>query len=185
MKKILIVIDMQNDFITGSLGNDDCRNAVAGCVDLCKNGGFDSMVFTRDTHYATYMSTLEGRKLPVVHCINGTYGWNIIPELSEFANSVNSRTVNKTTFGSIPGTKELCVTDIIKVDAAGCNEEGIELHFCGVCTSICVLSNMTICRAMFPNAKIVLHKNATGDVTPEMKQAAFVCANSIQCEVEE
>ena len=189
MKRILVVIDMQEDFIRGPLGNDDCRNAVAGCVDLCKNGCkdgvFDEMVFTRDTHHANYMETLEGQKLPVKHCIKGTAGWDIIPELEEFAKAVFSFTVNKETFGSLPGTAELSLVDILRYDLAPAELKEAEIHFCGVCTSICVLSNMAIVRAAFPNTRIVLHKNATGDVTPEMKEAAFVCAKSIQCDVED
>ena len=185
MKKILIVVDMQNDFITGSLGNEDCRNAVKGCVDLCKDETFRDIIFTRDTHYLNYMDTLEGQKLPVKHCIKGTDGWDIIPELKEFSQHIRTWIVNKKTFGSIPGTGNMSVVDYIKYDLAGSDEEEMELHFCGVCTSICVLSNMTICRAAFPNMRIVLHRNATGDVTEEMKQAAFICAKAIQCEVED
>ena len=168
---------MQNDFISGSLGNEDCKNAVNGCVDLCENGNFDYIIFTKDTHHEDYLSTLEGQKLPVKHCIIGTDGWEIIPELQKFLKK--SYTITKNTFGStvdLPWEIRGIETWI---------DKDIELHFCGVCTSICVLSNMTICRANFPNAKIVLHKNATGDVTEEMKQAAFVCAKAIQCEVED
>lgn len=182
-KKILIVVDMQEDFIRGPLGNEDCRNAVQGCVDLCKSGEFDHIIFTRDTHFENYLNTLEGEKLPVKHCINGSNGWEIIPELAEFVKNselkegIGSNVINKFTFGS------LTLTDMIEPLRNGLND--IELHFAGVCTSICVLSNMTICRAKYPDVKIVLHKNATGDVTPEMKNAAFICANAIQCEVVE
>ena len=181
MKKVLIVIDMQNDFIYGSLGNDDCRNAVAGCVDLCENGGFDKILFTQDTHDNTYLDTLEGKKLPVKHCIIGTPGRDIIPELVKYADTyAKSNVVTKWTFGVINTIYWSLLNEF------GKNIDGnFELHFCGVCTSICVLSNMTILRAHFPNTRIVLHKNATGDVTEEMKQAAFVCAKAIQCEVED
>jgi len=187
MKKILIVVDMQNDFISGTLGNEDCRNAVKGCVDLCENGGFDYIVFTRDTHGEDYLNTLEGKKLPVRHCIYGTEGWNIIQDLRKYAESETSLVIDKTTFGSLhalPETVYSCLTNLNISDGSNVYAD-FELHFCGVCTSICVLSNMAICRAQFPNARIVLHKGATGDVTDEMKQAAFVCANSIQCEVED
>lgn len=184
MNKILVVVDMQNDFITGPLGNEDCRNAVAGCVDLCKDKSFDEIIFTQDTHHQNYLETLEGKKLPVVHCIQGTEGWNIVPELQTFSKMVCSVNVIKKTFGSISNNgNNLTVADHIKA----ISEDGkdIEIHFCGVCTSICVLANMIICRAYFPNVRIVLHKNATGDVTPEMKQAAFICAKSQQCDVED
>ena len=179
MKKILVVVDMQNDFITGSLGNDDCRAAVKGCVDLCKSGEFDKIVFTRDTHDEGYMDSLEGQKLPVPHCVRLTNGWQVIPELLPYMGSELSWILDKRTFGceALPG-------EIARLS----NEElhdACELHFCGVCTSICVLANMVICRAAFPNTRIVLHTKATGDVTEEMKQAAFVCAKAQQCDIED
>lgn len=193
MQRILVVVDMQEDFIRGPLGNDDCRNAVNGCVDLCDHGfrgeDFDWMVFTRDTHQENYLFTLEGRKLPVKHCIKDTAGWEIIPELKEWTDDASEMfmkdalrpnyhvLINKNTFGD--------ANQLPAFISHAWNWKGddVELHFCGVCTSICVLSNMTICRAHFPNTRIFLHRNATGDVTPQMKEAAFVCANSIQCEV--
>lgn len=178
MKKILIVIDMQNDFIYGALGNDDCRNAVKGCVDLCENGKFDKILFTRDTHYENYMETLEGKKLPVPHCLFKSDGWQIIPELKDYIKDP-SNILDKITFGCERLTEKILNIRVYDF------QEPCELHFAGVCTSICVLSNMTICRAAFPNMKIVLHRNATGDVTEEMKQAAFVCAKAIQCEIED
>lgn len=189
MKKILVVVDMQNDFITGPLGNEDCRNAVAGCVELCENGGFDEIFFTKDTHYGYYLETLEGQKLPVKHCIKGTNGWKIIPELSRFVSK--DYEIEKTTFGSVSTSSGNNLPNAImswmydKRSNFKDFIEPVEIHFCGVCTSICVISNMAILRAHFPNTKIVLHRNATGDVTPEMKEAAFVVAKSIQCEVED
>lgn len=186
MKKILVVVDMQNDFISGPLGNDDCRGAVKGCVDLCENGGFDVIFFTQDTHGENYLETLEGKKLPVKHCIKGTSGYSIIPELQEYVDSECE--VEKRTFGSLPGEYRNLPNAILRwIDCHTTKVtdwfEPVEIHFCGVCTSICVLSNMTIIRALLPNTKIILHANATGDVTPEMKKAAFVCAKAIQCEV--
>lgn len=188
MKKILIVVDMQNDFITGSLGNKDCRNAVKGCVDLCRTGGFNKLFFTLDTHQTNYMETLEGQKLPVEHCIEGTTGWGICPELYPYIK--DACLIEKSTFGSVPNQTDNLPGSVIEwahKNLRGTEDyiEPIELHFCGVCTSVCVLSNMTILRAYFPNTKIVLHRNATGDVTEEMKQAAFICAKAIQCEVED
>ena len=187
MKKILVVVDMQNDFIYGPLGNDDCRGAVKGCVDLCENGGFDAIFWTKDTHDVSYLQTLEGKKLPVEHCICDTEGWRIIPELQKYF-SEDKYLIQKNTFGSLPGEYKNLPNAILSwIDCHTTKVtdwfEPVEIHFCGVCTSICVLSNMTIIRALLPNTKIVLHANATGDVTPEMKKAAFVCAKAIQCEV--
>lgn len=197
MKKVLVVVDMQEDFIHGSLGNDDCRDAVKGCVNLCAGGGFDKIVFTRDTHLDDYPHTLEGKKLPVAHCIKDTKGWNIVRELEEAAFGKDVKVIDKVTFGSVetqyfgfPKCEDL--VSVIKgwaVDKTDRNfydyVEPFELHFCGVCTSICVLANMVICRAHFPNTRIVLHTKATGDVTEEMKQAAFVVAKAQQCDLED
>jgi len=191
MKKILIVVDMQNDFITGPLGNEDCRNAVKGCVDLCENGHFDQIFFTKDTHQKNYLETLEGQKLPVEHCIINTHGWDIVPELQKFITESDDL-ILKRTFGSVEGSvRSKSLGEAVKqwvfsnTTTTADYIEPLELHFCGVCSSICVLSNMTILRAYFPNTRIVLHRNATGDVTDEMKQAAFICAKAIQCEVED
>ena len=100
MTKILIIVDMQNDFITGPLGNDDCRNAVKGCVELAKSDEFAYTIYTRDTHFEDYLETLEGKKLPVTHCIHETEGWELIPELAELQKNKHAFVVNKTTFGS-------------------------------------------------------------------------------------
>lgn len=191
MQKILIVVDMQEDFIRGSLGNDDCRNAVDGCVKLLSKDEFDWVIFTRDTHNENYLSTLEGKKLPIKHCIKDSDGWQIIHELKEWADKASIAfmkdpqtpnhvlVLDKNTFGDTVNLANFIA------DIWGWTGDEVELHFAGVCTSICVLSNMTICRAHFPNTKIVLHTKATGDVTPTMKHAAFVCANAIECEVED
>ena len=77
MKKVLVIIDMQNDFIDGPLGNDECKQAVPAVIDAVNNGGYTDVILTRDTHGDNYLNTQEGRKLPVVHCIKGTDGWQI------------------------------------------------------------------------------------------------------------
>ena len=74
MKKVLVIIDMQNDFIDGPLGNDECKQAVPAVIDAVNNGGYTDVILTRDTHGDNYLNTQEGRKLPVVHCIKGTDG---------------------------------------------------------------------------------------------------------------
>ena len=180
MTKILIIVDMQNDFITGPLGNDDCRNAVKGCVELAKSDEFAYTIYTRDTHFEDYLETLEGKKLPVTHCIHETEGWELIPELAELQKNKHAFVVNKTTFGST-----VRLNDVVNFLTQELKDDEFEIHFAGVCTSICVISNMAILRAWNPNTRIVLHKNATGDVTQEQKEAAFVVAKSIQCDVED
>ena len=121
-----------------------------------------------------YAETLEGRKLPVPHCLEGTEGWQIAPALRPFAEAPGAIVVDKPTFGSF------ALADAL---AARIGDEPAELHLCGVCTSICVLSNAAILRARFPDATIVVHADATADVTPELKVHALAVLGSIQCDV--
>ena len=174
MKRILIVIDMQNDFLTGSLGNAECAASAEPVRALLAQGGWDLVAFTRDTHRDDYAQTLEGRKLPVPHCLEGSEGWAIAPALRPFAEAPGAIVVDKPTFGSTELADEL---------ARRFAGEPVRFHFCGVCTSICVLSNAAILRARFPDAPIVVHADATADVTPEMKAHALAVLGSIQCDV--
>ena len=125
MKKILVVIDMQNDFLTGSLGNAECAASAEPVRALLAQGGWDAVAFTRDTHHGNYAETLEGRKLPVPHCLEGTEGWQIAPALRPFAEEPGAIVVDKPTFGSF------ALADAL---AARIGDEPAELHLCGVCT---------------------------------------------------
>lgn len=174
MKEILIVVDMQNDFLSGSLGNPECAATVAPVLELLESGKWNLVAFTRDTHRADYPATLEGRKLPVVHCIGGTDGWQIADPLRRFAEAPGALVVDKPTFGSFALAEAL---------AERTGDGPARFHFCGVCTSICVLSNAALVRARFPDAEIVVHEKATADVTPEMKVHALAVLGSIQCDI--
>ena len=174
MKEILVVVDMQNDFLTGSLGNKECAATVGPVRKLLGSRAWDLVVFTRDTHRDNYARTLEGRKLPVPHCLAGSDGWQIEESLRPFAEAPGALVVDKPTFGST------ALADELARRFAG---EDVRFHFCGVCTSICVLSNAALVRAAFPDAEIVVHETATADVTPEMKVHALAVLGSIQCDV--
>ena len=100
MKKILVVIDMQNDFISGALGNDQCLACVPEVVSRIKDESYDQIFLTRDTHFEDYMDTMEGQKLPVPHCIKGSQGWQLIPEVTEAIQGRKYQIVDKPTFGS-------------------------------------------------------------------------------------
>lgn len=171
--KILVVVDMQNDFLTGSLGNKECAETVGPVAELIKSKDWDKVIFTRDTHYSDYLDTLEGKKLPVKHCIKYTEGWEIEKTLMNLVPPEKVYIEDKLTFGCLELPQGIYYAD----NAAD------EIHICGVCTSICVLSNAAILRAYFPNTPIILHKDCTADVTPEMKEAALKCFQAIQCEV--
>ena len=166
--KYLIVVDMQVDFITGSLGSHMAEAIVPGVVEKVKN--FDGrIIFTRDTHFDDYMSTQEGKKLPVMHCVKDTDGWQICSELAPYAENV----VDKVTFGSVK------LPEIIK--AYGDNIEEIEL--CGLCTDICVISNAMILKAAFPEVKITVDGSCCAGVTEESHNTALEAMKMVQIEV--
>ncbi|MBP1572066.1 MAG: cysteine hydrolase [Oscillospiraceae bacterium] len=168
--KFLIVVDMQVDFITGSLGSDLAVAIVPAVVEKVKN--FDGkVIFTRDTHHDNYMSTQEGTKLPVIHCIENTPGWQICDELLPFAETV----IDKPTFGSValPGF----------IEKYGEPIEEIEL--CGVCTDICVISNAMILKAAFPEVKMTVDPSCCAGVTMESHNTAINAMKAVQIEVKE
>lgn len=102
MKKVLVIIDMQNDFIDGPLGNDECKQAVPAVIDAVNNGGYTDVILTRDTHGDNYLNTQEGRKLPVVHCIKGTDGWQINSDIMKSVNAAYEPVIiDKPTFASL------------------------------------------------------------------------------------
>ncbi len=166
--KCLIVVDMQNDFITGSLGSKAAEAIVPQVVQKVQSFG-GKVIFTRDTHSDDYLQTREGKKLPVKHCIKGTDGWQICDELKPYASLVT----DKETFGSmeLPG--------ILK--SFGENIEEIEL--CGLCTDICVISNAMILNAAFPEAAVKVDEKCCAGVSGESHAAALAAMRSVQIEI--
>lgn len=166
--KFLIVVDMQVDFISGSLGSAHAAAIVPGVVEKVK--GFDGkVIFTRDTHFTDYFETQEGKKLPVMHCIKDTDGWQICDELRPFAD----RVIDKITFGSVALPKILM----------DCGAPIEEIELCGLCTDICVISNAMILKAAFPEARIVVDGGCCAGVTMESHQTALNAMKAVQIEV--
>ena len=162
--KYLIVVDMQVDFITGSLGSKLAEAIVPNVVEKVKN--YDGkVIFTRDTHFADYMQTQEGKKLPVEHCIKDTDGWRICDELRPFVDTV----VDKKTFGSVD-------LPVMIVDAD-------EIELCGLCTDICVISNAMILKATFPEVKITVDSKCCAGVTVESHNTALDAMKAVQIEI--
>lgn len=162
--KYLIVVDMQNDFITGSLGSKYAEAIVSNVVEKVKN--FDGkVVFTRDTHFADYMQTQEGKNLPVEHCIKNTDGWQICNELKPYVNDV----VDKITFGSVDLPKMVADAD--------------EIELCGLCTDICVISNAMILKATYPEVKIIIDSNCCAGVSIESHNTALNAMKAVQIDV--
>jgi len=160
MKKMLIVIDMQNDFITGALGSPQAQaimpNVMSKIQHYRQNG--DSIVFTRDTHYDNYLATQEGKYLPVVHCIEGTQGHLIADRLD-----INDCEVfDKPTFGSLQLAEAVAKGDYDEVE------------LCGLCTDICVVSNALILKAQLPETKITVDARCCAGVTDESHKAALL-----------
>lgn len=158
--KILVVIDMQNDFIDGSLGTKEAVGIVENVKRKIQEYKSEEnvVIFTRDTHTSDYLNTQEGKNLPVEHCIIGTYGWEISKDLPV----EHCMIINKPTFGSTKLT--------YYIGEIG-NLEGIELI--GLCTDICVISNAMILKATYPEIPISVDASCCAGVTPESHKNAL------------
>ena len=168
--KILVVVDMQNDFIDGALGTAEAVAIVPAVKALIE--GFDGKVlFTRDTHFENYMQTEEGKHLPVPHCIKDSDGWQICDELKAFADCV----IDKITFGSVELPKLLME----------CGEPIEEIELCGLCTDICVISNAMILKAAFPEARIIVDGSCCAGETMESHGIALDAMKAVQIEIKE
>lgn len=181
MKKVLIVVDMQNDFIDGSLANKDAQSIVEPIARLVESWGGD-IIFTRDTHFDNYLDTLEGKYLPVPHCNLHTSGWDINPIISNAANNnekCNIKYINKENFGVIRWDYFIYPNEAH--DLGKCNYD--EIYMCGTCTDICVVSNALILKSIFTETPIKIYGNLCAGVTKEKHGAALEVMRSCQCEV--
>ena len=169
MKKALVVIDMQNDFVTGSLANPDAEKIVPLIVKRIKEYDGDILA-TKDTHDSTYLSTAEGKALPVVHCIEGSKGWELVKDIYVAIKAREKGTyrfLNKNTFG------------LIKYGWGDYDE----YELVGTCTDICVISNALIIKAKHPEARVKVVASMCAGVTPEKHLAALDVMRSCQIEV--
>ena len=168
MKKILVVVDMQNDFIDGALGTPEAVAIVPYVKEKIES--FDGEVlFTRDTHAENYMDTQEGRNLPVTHCIKGTAGWEIRAELDALR---KTEAIDKLTFGS---------RDLVDVLAREGEIESIT--FVGLCTDICVISNAMVVKAFYPEIPLIVDAKGCAGVTPESHARALEAMKTCQIKV--
>lgn len=173
MEKVLIVIDMQNDFIDGTLGTFQSQEIVENVVSKTKN--FDGKIFvTLDTHYQDYLKTAEGKKLPVPHCIRMTNGWLLNEKVLNALSEKNYKVIEKQSFSS---TK--LVNEIREIK----RNEDIEIEVIGLCTDICVISNVLLLKAYFPEVKIIVDASCCAGVTSETHKAALITMKSCQIEV--
>ena len=173
MKHFLIIVDMQKDFVDGALGTPEAAAIVPRVAEKIR--GFDGEVLvTLDTHEENYLSTAEGRKLPVPHCIRGTAGWQLDAEVARALQGRDYTAVEKPTFGSV------ALPEIME-RAAGDDDFSIEMA--GLCTDICVVSHALRLKAHFPEAPISVDAACCAGVTPESHRAALSTLRSCQIDV--
>ena len=170
MKKVLIVVDMQNDFIDGALGTKEAQAIVGRVIQKVKSYPPEAVYATMDTHFANYLNTQEGRRLPVEHCISGTDGWLIRKEIYELLEY--GTICIKNTFGS------MALPEALKK-----NEDLEEIEIVGLCTDICVVSNALIIKAALPEVKVSVDASCCAGVTPKKHLAALETMRSCQVEV--
>lgn len=169
--KVLLVIDMQNDFIDEALGTAEAVSIVPNVqkkIQKCVESGYE-IIFTRDTHQDNYMETQEGQKLPVPHCIEGTHGW----EISDKLTVGGAKVVDKPTFGSVELMNYL----------ADKESEIEEVELVGLCTDICVISNAMLVKAAMPEVKVVVDSACCAGVTPGSHNNALEAMKMCQIEI--
>lgn len=178
-RNVLIVVDMQNDFITGSLGSPDAVKILGNIKSKIKSYDSDDngvIVFTRDTHSRNYFNTLEGKHLPVEHCIYNTKGWEIVDELNVPFKKAKKYIIDKSTFGFSEWEQELSYMGL-----SSNNISGIEL--CGVCTDICVIINALILKSLYPGTEISVDATCCAGTSVDAHFAALSVMKNCQVNI--
>ena len=169
MRKVLVVVDMQNDFIDGALGTAEALAIVDNVKEKIRRYAPEDVFATRDTHQPDYLETQEGRNLPVPHCVQGSAGWQIRQDIAALLDG--ARIFDKVTFGSVQLAQHL----------AGLNEqEPLEIELVGLCTDICVVSNALLLKAYMPEVRISVDSGCCAGVTPQKHSAALETMRSCQ-----
>lgn len=173
-ESVLVVVDMQNDFVTGALGTKEAEAIVPAVCELV-NHFIGTVVFTKDTHDANYLNTQEGSYLPVPHCMKGTDGWQLVPPLAQWQATHASQVFEKPQFGS----KTLAMA----MEALHATKGITDITVVGICTDICVLSNAILLKAFLPEVPIKVVANCCAGVTPGQHEAALMAMRSCQIEI--
>jgi Amidases related to nicotinamidase len=178
IKKILIVIDMQKDFIDGALGTKEAVGIVSNVTDKIATCNGDIYI-TKDTHHENYLATAEGKKLPVTHCIKDTSGWELDEQIKLALENREYIEFLKPTFGSIE------MAEYIKKQITDNNIDVscLDIELIGVCTDICVISNALLLKAYFPEAMIKVDSHCCAGVTPESSKNALEAMKMCQIEI--
>ena len=173
MKRFLVVVDMQKDFVDGALGSGDAVAIVPSVVEKIKS--FDGEIFvTLDTHFDNYPESAEGRKLPVPHCIKGTDGWQLDKNVASALADREYTAVEKPTFGSL---------ELPRLIEAASDGDDFSIEIIGLCTDICVVSNALVLKANFPEMPISVEADCCAGVTPQAHEAALATMRSCQIDV--
>lgn len=175
MDKILIVVDIQNDFVDGSLGTPEAQSIVDNAVKKINSFSGD-IIATLDTHSSKYLETSEGKKLPVEHCIKSTPGWELNRRIAEALDGRNAHIIEKPSFGSL---------ELLEYIAAEYPSDDTEIELIGLCTDICVVSNALLLKARFPERRISVDASCCAGVTPESHDAALLTMKMCQIDITE
>lgn len=170
MRKVIVVIDMQNDFIDGALGSKEAQVMLPHLVAKLEREKDALLIFTQDTHSKNYMETQEGRNLPVPHCIKPEKGWEIAPSLQPFV-KMAAAVIEKPAFGSL------------ELPKAVAKLQPDEVELVGLCTDICVISNAMILKAAFPELPVAVDASCCAGVTPASHDNALQAMKMCQVDV--
>lgn len=171
---VLVVVDMQKDFVDGALGTPEAQAIVPAVVAKVR-GWQGRVLLTQYTHYANYLDTQEGKHLPVPHCVEGTPGWKLVPELAEYVREHDCLVLRKNSFGSLA----------VALDLQQWNEQDPigEIEVIGLCTDICVVSNALLIKAAVPEIPVSVDSSCCAGVTPALHEAALATLRSCQVRV--
>ncbi len=162
--RMSIFVDLQNDFVDGALGSLQAQEILPNLVKKLESIDND-LIFTQDTHKENYLDTEEGKRLPIVHCIKNSYGWQIVPEIQPFTKK--GTVIEKAAFGSTRLPSMLKKYD--------------EIEICGLCTDVCVISNALLIKAFYPDKTIIIDSKCCAGVTPESHEAALLVMKNCGC----
>lgn len=181
MNKILIIVDMQNDFINGSLGSNSAQAIVENVVRKIENFNGDAIILTMDTHKPNYLETQEGRRLPVEHCIENTNGWRINTQVIEALETKECpvHTLMKSTFGA----KNIADMISSAMKLQNIDEKNLEIELIGLDTDICVISNALLIKAFFLDAQVKIDSSCCAGTSTAAHEAALAVAKSCQIDV--
>ena len=173
MKKLLVVVDMQKDFVSGSLGTAEAQAIVSGVVKKIENFNGD-IYATYDTHFENYMETSEGKNLPVLHCIKGTDGWKLDNNVQSALDKKGYKAIEKITFGSV---------ELPKIIGENYDVNNLEIELIGLCTDICVVSNALLLKATYPEIPITVDVSCCAGVSPETHNSAIATMKCCQINI--